>query len=473
MKKINIFLIALILLINIAFPAYAVTGAIELGKSEVNPTIESIITIDKSKASDLNKIESVSIVNNATKNVVGADIQINTLSDKYEIIIDPMNDLPLGTQFTLKIFTTTHAYTYALYTEKYIDFDDYEVRLSQIDGAVSDSGTIVVKDAYYKYIKVPANPSKGFHFPYFLTVPIGVEGMFGIYEPTGEFSKSPFAKYLLVVPNNTGYHETKNYAEKYMESQSFIDTDIIGNKLALTMEMPLLAPSFPRWGNTNTYTHMLDEETLFMTKATSDKFGYGNMVGIDKQLRAMIADAKEQFKANSVTLQNKIVMNGFSASADFVHRYSMIYPEDVEAIIHQSTVPVYPLKSYSNTTLNFPLGINDYKAKFGKDFNSTAYKAIKQFWFIGSDDHGNILVATDAFNDKDKLLIVKLWGSDGIVRFNKIKTIYKDYTNMQFHMYKDIGHEYSNVINSDVIKFLQNNLGKKSLAPIKPSVYGH
>lgn len=455
-KSIAFMLLAVMIATLMSTLTFAESGTItSLGEGKLLPTSETTIEIDASKG-DFAKIEHIALTDNSTKKVVSAEISCELKNNKLSITIYPYNNFGQNKTYTLKLYTSSNAFAYALKTDAYVNFNDFEIQtrdvvVGMVNTQYSKGG--VIEKYSFRRIEIPANPSKGFYFPYFLEVPVNLSG--------------EFSKHLMVIPNNTSYVNSAKYVEEILEKDMY--SNRIGINETGALGMPLLIPSFPRPVDQFLYTHMLDEETLFMTKAQSDKFNVGNLVGIDKQLTAMVADAKEQFKSNSHTLNEKIVLMGFSASSDFVHRYSMIYPETIEAVIHQTTVPVFAISSYKNTTLNFPIGIADYKLKFGKEFNLEAFKKIKQFWYVGSGDHGNILEFRDGFNEKDRNTWANTFSSDGIKRFEIIKSVYKDYSNIQFHTFNDIAHNVNSVMEVDFIRFLKANLGKDKLVPINAS----
>jgi len=432
-----------------------------LGEGTLLPTATTTISIEASKG-DFDKVENISLINESTKKIVLADIKYMLKNGKFEISIYPRNNFEQNKNYTLKIFTAKNAYTYALSISEYVDFSKFEIQTRDVVVGYSNTSTSKgpLREKYsFRRIEVPANPAKGFYFPYFLEVPVSF---------TGDYSK-----YLMVIPNNTGYVNSAKFAEDVLERDDY------GNRIGLnvvgSLRMPLLVPAFPR-ENGMMDTHLLDTETIKLTKVESDKLGLGNLVDIEKQLVAMFNDAKAQFKANGIVLNDKMVMDGFSSSGKFVNRFSMIYPELVEIVISGTgqTAPMLPYDKINNKALNYPLGIADFKILFGKDFNLDAYQKVKQFWYVGENDRNEILDYPDSFTAQEASLMKSYLGNEMTQRWASTEKYMNDKKiSIQLHTYKNIGHSTSELIDVDLVNFIKSNLGKPTLNKITPSVNGN
>ena len=440
MKSLNIiamksFAIAILLTLFVSMFAFATAIApISLGEKVILPTNPTTIELPTS----ISKITKYCMVNLSSKKTEAVKLKLAT--NGRAITLASINNLPQGANFKLVLYTTSNQYVLNLKTNRYVNFSDY-----------SDSTGLGIR------IKIPANPAKGFSFPYFLVVPIS----------NGSYSSTAISKELIIEPNNTGWVTGDRYAE--IAIGNWKAPSQLSYQSYSQNQTPVLIPAFPRPADRLIYTHALDEETLFMTKAQSDKYSMGNMVGIDKQMKAMIADAKDQFAANGVILNEKVSLVGFSASGHFVHRWAMLYPEAVNMMFLQDPTPVLPVTSYKGTTLNFPLGINNFKTLFNKDFNETAFKQIKQFWFQGELDTESTIQGTDNFNDREKNIIRTVLGENSYTRFLDNQKIYNErgYTNIQFYTYKNQEHcYYSNREGDDFADFIKANLGQTNLTKI-------
>jgi hypothetical protein len=171
----------------------------------------------------------------------------------------------------------------------------------------------IAEDYDYELIKVPAAPSEGFEWPYYLSIPKAL-------------SKNTL---LLVEPNNTG---------TWSDDQSVHDTAALNlvkqrSDFAIRLDVPLLVPTFPRPINPQApepggiYTHALDRYSLLTDAVVNG----GSIKRVDLQLIAMIRDAQEKLAARGFRVDEKVFMMGFSASGAFTTRFTMLHPEIVRA----------------------------------------------------------------------------------------------------------------------------------------------
>ena len=76
--------------------------------------------------------------------------------------------------------------------------------------------------------EIPANPAKGFHWPYYLYIPLSID-----------------SNQLLVITNNTSYRDD-NFSVHEVSALSFMNRKI---NMAQTLGVPFLVPVFPRPDN--------------------------------------------------------------------------------------------------------------------------------------------------------------------------------------------------------------------------------
>lgn len=300
------------------------------------------------------------------------------------------------------------------------------------------------------FYKIMANPSKGFNYDYYLYVPKNY--------------KQNENAHLLVESNNTGtvsndisVHEEA--VNKHMSVNSF------GKNVADSMEVPYLMPVFIRpEKNWNHYTHDLDRETMLAKLSPQEKEELGNYERIDLQLVKMIEDAQEKLRKNNLKINDKILMIGYSASAKFANKFSLLHPEKIQAIsiggINGATM--LPVSSYKNTSLRYPLGTSDFEAITGKPFNYEAYKEIKQFLYMGAKDNNDVTEYRDGWNEEDAKTWWSLFGKQMMpTRWDNLQEAYSTMDlNIQLHTYTGIGHMITNKTIEDTIRFLKENLGK-------------
>ena len=286
-------------------------------------------------------------------------------------------------------------------------------------------------------ILVNADPAKGFNYAYYLYIPSGVD------------KTKPIR--LIVEPNNNGRpNDDQSIFDKNAKEIASLYN---GHNIAVSLKIPILVPAFPR--PMEAYTHDLGRTTILISS--------GSLKRIDLQLVAMIKDAQKSMKLVDITVQDKVFLNGFSASSHFANRFALMHPEIVRAVATGgiNSLPIIPAASIQETKLRFPIGIADLKDITGIDFNMNEYKKISQFIFMGGNDTNDTAKAGDCFEDQDRTVIYSLLGEKMVPdRFTKIQEIFKQFElPIQFHTYQGIGHELPGYLWTDLNSFFSANMG--------------
>jgi len=291
-------------------------------------------------------------------------------------------------------------------------------------------------------IRVDARPDLGFNYPYFLRIPAGVR--------RGE------SQFLLVETNNTGLvNDTLLVHEKaaFLASKS----NSLGSSLSRELQVPFLVPIFPRpLENWKVYTHALDRDAALIDE--------GDMQRLDLQLIAMIRDSKFQLTKFNIVVNERVLLNGFSASGAFANRFSMIHPEVVEAVAigGVSAMLMLPNRFSGDTALDFPLGTHDFSKRFNKEANLEAYKRIPQFIYMGERDHNDAVLFDDGYSNEERNIIFSHLGATMLpTRWNACKAIYESTrVSARFKLYDSIGHETNREVLADVVNFFNGVIGK-------------
>lgn len=154
-------------------------------------------------------------------------------------------------------------------------------------------------------IIIEKNPTKGFFNDYILFIPKG--------------TKLNNKTFLLVEPNNTG--KLSDSIEVHKQRAIYTaSVSSVGNNISTELRIPILVPVFPRpESKPLTYTHALDRDVM-LEKSNELK-------RLDLQLLEMINDSKSILKTLTIEIEDKIFMSGFSASATFVNRFSLLHPD--------------------------------------------------------------------------------------------------------------------------------------------------
>lgn len=286
-------------------------------------------------------------------------------------------------------------------------------------------------------IKIEAKPKQGFNYPYYLRIPKGLN--------------KKDVKYLLVETNNTGANDTLQFHEQKAYLQ--IKRNSLGSSICYTLKIPFLMPVFPRpqmeW---EIYTHAFDSDAASINE--------GEMKRLDLQLIAMIENAREVLDKYEISINAKILMNGFSASGTFANRFTLIHPEIVAGVACGgiNAITILPIAKLDGKKLKYPLGIYDFEPLFTTKFNVTTYQQVPQFIYMGEKDTNDAVLFDDAYNNSERRIIYKLLGKIMIPdRFINCEKIYrKNNVNSTFKIYPNIGHETEQTIFLDVYTFFNN-----------------
>lgn len=288
-----------------------------------------------------------------------------------------------------------------------------------------------------KIIEVKADPNKGFSYPFLLKIPASID-----------------THYLVVETNNTGA-VSDDFDVHYQSAKKAIVGNAVGPWVAKKLKSPILIPVFPRpktdW---EIYTHALDRDTLLIES--------GKLKRLDLQLLAMISQAKKVLANHSLTIKDKVILTGFSASGSLANRFSMIHPESLQLVVAGGLngILMLPVNKISDEKLNYPLGINDFKNITGIEFDKTKWASIPQFLFMGENDTNDAVKYDDAYSDLERKTIHSVLGQKMQPdRWTKCQDIYKDNNvNVVFKTYENIGHGTNLKIHNDILSFVKENI---------------
>lgn len=290
-------------------------------------------------------------------------------------------------------------------------------------------------------IIVPKNPEKGFYHDYILFVPKG----------------TPLKKniFLLVEPNNTG--KTSDRIEVHKQyAIDLASVRSVGNNVSTELKIPLLVPVFPRpAAQPLMYTHALDRD-IMLERAPL-------LTRIDLQLIEMINDARDILLSLDILVDTKFFMNGFSASATFTNRFSLIHPDKIKALAIGgfNGKLMLPQNEINNIKLDYPIGTNDFKKITGDNFNIEAFRKIPQFIYMGKSDENDAVQFDDAYNDNERKIINDNIGSNVQERYLECQKIYlKNNFYATFKTYENVGHWTTSAVNLDVIKFFLKQMNE-------------
>jgi hypothetical protein len=288
-----------------------------------------------------------------------------------------------------------------------------------------------------------ANPSGGFNYSYFLFIPDGIT-----YDE--ELT-------LIVEPCNSGFADD-DYDKHLEKGRRTASMDFyIGNYVAQKLNCPLLVPVFPRpESDWKIYTHIYDRDV-----ATQKN---NSLVRIDLQLLAMVEDAQNKLRGKGYRIREQILMTGFSASGSFINRFTAIHPGKIMAAAAGGTsgLLICPVDTLEGFPLDFPLGTNDFQTLFGRQFDAVSFSGTPQYYYIGELDTNDAVPYEDGYDQHERQLVFELLGKEiHPARWNNCIKIYRENNiKAQFKNYDGTGHEVTDEIKEDVLRFFMEQLNK-------------
>jgi hypothetical protein len=291
-------------------------------------------------------------------------------------------------------------------------------------------------------IVIGKNPEKGFYNDYILFIPKGTVRNKKIF--------------LLVEPNNTGkITDSMEVHKEYAIHLASVSS--VGNNISKELRIPLLVPIFPRPASQPlVYTHALDRDVMLEKSVELKR--------LDLQLLQMINDAKNILMGLEVIVDDKIFMNCFSASATFTNRFSFLHPEKIKALAIGgfNGELMLPQNKINGIKINYPVGTNDFKKLFSKNFDKDMYQAIPQFIYMGKLDDNDAVQFDDAYNEKERKIINDNIGKEVQGRYLQCQQIYLQHKiKPTFKTFENVGHWTTAAINLEVIKFFLGQMKEK------------
>jgi hypothetical protein len=255
---------------------------------------------------------------------------------------------------------------------------------------------------------------------------------------------------VIIEPNNSGFVDDDLHRHIEKAERTATNNFYVGNYVAQRLKYPLLVPVFPRSKNqSKIYTHSLDRDVMLQK---------GNQLErMDLQLIEMFKDAQSRLSNKNIQTQPQFLLAGFSASATFANRFTLIHPDRVLAVAAGGLngLLMLPADTLENEALNYPIGTNDIKVLTDKPFAKDLFLKTPQFYFMGKLDENDAISYSDAFDQDEREQIYRLLGKQmQPQRWDRCTEIYRNLNvNATILTYKDVGHEQTELIKNDIVKF--------------------
>jgi dienelactone hydrolase len=267
----------------------------------------------------------------------------------------------------------------------------------------------------------PADPEAGYYAPFYLYVPPEVR----------RASAKPVV--LLVQPNNSG----TNSDDSAVHQRDAWWTGFERKRVADELGVALLVPAFVRPGEDwHLYTHALDRDVF-----TTDR---ADLLRLDLQLLAMIDRARARLGEEALTVEEKVLVQGFSASGMFANRFATLHPSRVLAVAAGSPGgwPIAPVTEVDGEPLPYPAGIADLEALAGAPFDSLAYRAMPQLVYMGTLDDNDSVDFRDGWDEAPAAQVDRLFGLDPLSRWSAAEALYRQAgADARFELVEGVGHD--------------------------------
>lgn len=347
-----------------------------------------------------------------------------------------------------------------LTSERTLDIRLYD-RYSD-SGVAHDSATITVsREGPFvdglSVTKIDANPDKGFNYPYFLYAPAVPE----------EMAAGP----LLIEPNNTGT-TTDDFSQHLEAARRIANGDGNGGSgraISNRLGVPFLVPVFPRPRSepvdSDHYVHMLDTDTMHIES--------GDLARVDLQLLKMADDARQQLSSTDYSVESGLLLNGFSASGNFVNRFAALHPEPIISVTAGGIngTPILPKEEAKGHTLNYQIGIADLQSLIGEAFDLEAFRDVNQLLYIGELDFNDTIGYSGTWSNKQEAIALDVYGPNmQRDRMPYSQSIYEDVgASAAFKIYDRVDHTPQPVID-DLVAFHRASLNGDDISTFNEPV---
>ena len=268
---------------------------------------------------------------------------------------------------------------------------------------------------------IEAQPRSGFHSDYYLYLPASLR------------RDADGVATLLVQPNNSG----RTSDDLAVHRRDAWMTGFERKRIADALGVALLVPAFPRTASDwKVYTHALDRDVLTTRKP--------ELARLDLQLIAMIDDARARLRKGGTPVDARVLLQGFSASAMFVNRFTVLHPQRVRAVTVGSPGgwPIAPAARVGSDALPYPAGVADLEVLTGHVFDATAFARVPMYLYMGDADDNDSLDFGDGWDKPAAAEVDRLFGTTPLARWKHAEALYAQAgANARFELVPGIGHE--------------------------------
>lgn len=267
-----------------------------------------------------------------------------------------------------------------------------------------------------------ADPAAGHHSDFYVYVPRSLKSL-----RPGERTT------LLVQPNNSGTTSDDPGVHRRDAWWTGFERHAIADELGVV----LLVPAFPRpASHWRVYTHALDRDVLTTARP--------ELARLDLQLLSMIDRARATLATEGLDVDERVLVQGFSASGMFANRFTALHPRRVKAVAAGSPGgwPIAPVARVAGEPLAYPAGVADIATLTGCDFDADAFARVPQLVYLGTRDHNDSLDFEDGWESSAAAQVDRLFGASPLARWAPAHAIYRRAgANARFLLVDGAGHD--------------------------------
>ena len=117
-------------------------------------------------------------------------------------------------------------------------------------------------------------------------------------------------------------------------------------------------------------------------------------------------------------MNEKVLVQDYSASGMFANRFAVLHPHRVLAVAAGSPGgwPIAPVTDYSGEPLPYPVGVADLEELMGTPFDPSAYRKVGQLLVLGSEDENDSVDFCDGWDEVPAKQVDQLFGADPLSR---------------------------------------------------------
>lgn len=187
--------------------------------------------------------------------------------------------------------------------------------------------------------------------------------------------KKPMSMQIVMETNNC---EQDSLSQEYVQQASSTADKL----LCITKQnpCPIFVPLVPNVQGGVPYFQQLSKECLTLGENSPN-------YRIDDQVVASLSVAKDLIeKETGKKPEEKVFLNGYSASGCFAQRFCLLHPEVVKTCVLGGCSGSIPVLSKD---LDYPIGIKDYEKLTGKIFLIDEYQKIDFHYYVGEFETQN------------------------------------------------------------------------------------